>query len=371
MLRSSKPWPTTCTGRCWPIPARVAASPARSPPPMPLSGPGRPHPRRSCSWGHPGCPRPWVSTCRPQQTGCSGRRVDPWHQWTDPTRVATEFHHCDTDEWLATPIGSAEPADPAWLASWQAMEDAAQAALEETLAQELSEPQVARQLYAHAARNGDTIVVSASMPIRDLEWYGAPQRQPPRVLANRGTNGIDGVVSTALGVAAGTPEPSSTIALMGDLAFLHDVSGLVNFDPAARCTFVVVDNGGGGIFSFLPQATRARPRAFRDTLRYAASQRYRRGGARVRIDGTCGHDDGRVEGRPPSACSGRDPRPGPRAIGERRPARRDQPGGPSRAWVNVGEGVEVLIRPVGLLKVSSTLASPATVHPSSWTALWC
>ena len=211
---------------------------------------------------------PWLSKALGEYVSAAAARgarvvvLDPWHQWTDPTRVATEFHHCDTDEWLATVIGSAEPADPAWLASWQAMEDAAQAALEETLAQELSEPQVARQLYAHAARNGDTIVVSASMPIRDLEWYGAPQRQPPRVLANRGTNGIDGVVSTALGVAAGTPEPSSTIALMGDLAFLHDVSGLVNFDPAARCTFVVVDNGGGGIFSFLPQARALEPELF-------------------------------------------------------------------------------------------------------------
>jgi 2-succinyl-5-enolpyruvyl-6-hydroxy-3-cyclohexene-1-carboxylate synthase len=70
------------------------------------------------------------------------------------------------------------------------------------------------------------------------------------VLANRGANGIDGVVSTALGVAAsGRP----TLALLGDLAFLHDVSGLVNLGDVP-CTFVVLDNGGGGIFSFLPQA---------------------------------------------------------------------------------------------------------------------
>ena len=211
---------------------------------------------------------PWLSKAlgeyvsRAAEKGARVVVVDPWHQWTDPTRVATEFHHCDTDEWLAAAIESAEAGDPAWLASWRAMEDAAQNAIEETLATELSEPLVARHVYAHAAGSGATVVVSASMPIRDLEWYAAPQTAPPRVLANRGANGIDGVVSTALGVAAGSPASCSTIALMGDLAFLHDVSGLVNLDLEARCTFVVVDNGGGGIFSFLPQAGALEPEVF-------------------------------------------------------------------------------------------------------------
>jgi 2-succinyl-5-enolpyruvyl-6-hydroxy-3-cyclohexene-1-carboxylate synthase len=63
------------------------------------------------------------------------------------------------------------------------------------------------------------------------------------------------VVSTALGVAAsGGERGTRTVALLGDLTFLHDVSGLVNL-PESDCTFVVLDNGGGGIFSFLPQAT--------------------------------------------------------------------------------------------------------------------
>ena len=97
-------------------------------------------------------------------------------------------------------------------------------------------------------------MAAASMPIRDLEWFAPATAAPPRVLANRGANGIDGLVSTSLGVASAEPGAGTpTVALLGDLAFLHDVSGLVNL-PECPCTFVVPDNRGGGIFSFLPQA---------------------------------------------------------------------------------------------------------------------
>jgi 2-succinyl-5-enolpyruvyl-6-hydroxy-3-cyclohexene-1-carboxylate synthase len=90
------------------------------------------------------------------------------------------------------------------------------------------------------------------MPIRDVETFFPARPDPPRVLSNRGANGIDGTVSTAFGVAAaGGP----TVLLIGDVALQHDVGGLI----AARrlgipLKIVLLDNGGGGIFDFLPVA---------------------------------------------------------------------------------------------------------------------
>ena len=199
---------------------------------------------------------PWLSKALAEYVGraaAAGARVvvvDPWRQWADPTRAATEFHHVAPDVWLTEALDQAEPCEPDWLAMWRSSEERAQGAIAAVLGSEVTEPQVARFAYRHAADRGATLVVSASMPIRDLEWYAPALPAPPRVLANRGVNGIDGIVSTALGVAA---SGTHTIALLGDLALLHDVSGLVNLSDWP-CQFVVLDNGGGGIFSFLPQA---------------------------------------------------------------------------------------------------------------------
>ena len=190
--------------------------------------------------------------------------VDPLRQWADPSRVATEFHQCATDAWLESAIATAVPTEPDWLDSWRQRESLAQAAIGKVLGTELSEPLVAREVHRSAAETGATLVVAASMPIRDLEWYAEAHPSPPRVLSNRGVNGIDGVVSTALGIAeseSGDGRGVPTIALMGDLTFLHDVSGLVNLADSP-CTFVVLDNGGGGIFSFLPQASEVEPAVF-------------------------------------------------------------------------------------------------------------
>jgi len=138
-----------------------------------------------------------------------------------------------------------------WRARWERVEVAAQGAIDKTLDNDplsaggrATEPGVLRRLLA-ALDAAHTMVVAPSMPLRDLEWFGAPRANPPRVLANRGANGIDGVTSTALGVAAGAGGP--VVAVLGDLAFLHDVSALVPVGHVTgSCTLVVLDNGGGG-----------------------------------------------------------------------------------------------------------------------------
>ena len=148
-----------------------------------------------------------------------------------------------------------------WAGLWAHADAVAAEAIATVLARhgEPTEPAVARDVV-RALPDGAALVVSSSMPIRDVEWYAAPAAGV-RVVANRGANGIDGVVSTAVGVAIASRSARTekvrrpTALLIGDVAFLHDTNGLLG---AARrgidLTIILVDNDGGGIFSFLPQA---------------------------------------------------------------------------------------------------------------------
>ena len=140
----------------------------------------------------------------------------------------------------------------------------AQAAIAEVLGTDLSEPLVARAVHRYAAETGATLVVAASMPIRDLEWYADSR---PRCRRGCWPTEVRTGSTASCRPRWGWPRRGQrdrarrTVALLGDLAFLHDVSGLVNL-PEVPCTFVVLDNGGGGIFSFLPQATSVEPAVF-------------------------------------------------------------------------------------------------------------
>jgi 2-succinyl-5-enolpyruvyl-6-hydroxy-3-cyclohexene-1-carboxylate synthase len=171
--------------------------------------------------------------------------------WRDPSHTA------------AVIAGSVEfgRADVEWMAEWREAADVAIVAIAGVLDDPatVSEPFVARALL-QAMPVGSQLVVASSMPVRDLEWYALP-RDDVRVHANRGANGIDGTIATAIGVAIGTRRP--TIAYVGDIGFLHDSTALIGVRARdVDLTIVVVDNDGGGIFSFLPQADALDPERF-------------------------------------------------------------------------------------------------------------
>ncbi|AUN42813.1 2-succinyl-5-enolpyruvyl-6-hydroxy-3-cyclohexene-1-carboxylic-acid synthase [Tsukamurella tyrosinosolvens] len=149
------------------------------------------------------------------------------------------------------PVG--EP-DDAWLQRAAAADAAAREAVTDGLdAEPVTGLHVARAVCA-ALRTGDQLVVGASNPVRDVALAGDV---PPgvRVLSNRGVAGIDGTVSTAVGAALAHPD-RRTVALMGDLTFVHDASGLLigpEEPRPANLTIVVANDNGGGIFNLLEQ----------------------------------------------------------------------------------------------------------------------
>ena len=177
-------------------------------------------------------------------------------RWNDPDLRATRSLDADPTAVCRRLLEATPPAaDPAWLAAWRERERRACAAVDACLAGGLSEPGAVRALI-DALPVGAAIVAGNSMPIRDLDTVLRSGPAPLHVYGNRGASGIDGVVSTALGIAAA--RPGSPLALvLGDLSAYHDMNGLLavrRFGLAA--TIVVLNNDGGGIFSMLPQASR-------------------------------------------------------------------------------------------------------------------
>lgn len=164
----------------------------------------------------------------------------------DPEGNVTAF--CQLDSLLdAQPKGST---GTPWLARWMNAERLADLAIVNSLEADLdlNEPQVARTV-ADSLPDDATLTVASSMPIRDLEWFGGAAANAH---ANRGANGIDGVVSTALGRAL---SGRTSVVVVGDLAFAHDANALLGLsERSCDLRIVVVDNDGGAIFSFLPQA---------------------------------------------------------------------------------------------------------------------
>ena len=167
---------------------------------------------------------------------------------TDPGRVA---------RLLAAVPHAGSRDDDAWFESWRSADARLAAAIDETVAQQGLSPLAVAAAVGAAVAADTTLVVGSSNPVRDLDIMATPWPPHQRrfVVGNRGLAGIDGMISTAIGVALGRSRAARSIAYLGDLTFLHDANGLL-LGPGERrpaLTIVVLSDNGGAIFSGLEQ----------------------------------------------------------------------------------------------------------------------
>jgi len=177
--------------------------------------------------------------------------IDPDRAWRDEDHVATNVMACDPQPLLeALPV--VERAG--WRERWIGAGKRATAAIAATLVSTpLHEGHVVRALSSRLPDPGQ-VFIGSSMPIRAADSFWPIARPQQRFFANRGASGIDGLVSSGLGLATGR-DPSPTVLLLGDLSLYHDMNGLWALQRhGIRATIVVCDNNGGGVFNFLPQA---------------------------------------------------------------------------------------------------------------------
>jgi len=163
----------------------------------------------------------------------------------DPRMATVDSDRMAEKKFTELPELFTAPADPEWLAKWNKYSERTAKVVKEMSA--WSEPLIAREISQHLP-DGATLFISSSRPIRDIEAFGAA-RKGIMTFANRGLAGIDGNISTALGIATAH---KATFAVLGDLAFLHDITGLIHREEINLRIFVI-NNDGGGIFSTLPQ----------------------------------------------------------------------------------------------------------------------
>ena len=176
--------------------------------------------------------------------------LDPGDRWKDHLAAASDYLRADPVTVLpllarrVTPRRGGEASDP-----WARLEERTREVVAREIEGDFFEGAVLAEVLARLP-DGGRLFVSNSMPVRDLDAFGSAPGKRLDCWGNRGASGIDGIVSTALGASAAA---GPLVAVLGDLAFLHDGSGLLACrEPDARVVFVVVDNDGGGIFHFLP-----------------------------------------------------------------------------------------------------------------------
>ena len=196
--------------------------------------------------------------------------LDPEGAWQDPAAVLSDSLTLEPASALAELTAQQPAADTDWLAGWRAAdEQAAEAILGVLGSAELSEPGIAMELGVLLGETA-TLFVASSMPVREIETFWPVRPDPPKVLCNRGANGIDGIVSSAFGAAAGGDGP--VVLLIGDVALAHDIGGLLAAKRLdLKLTIVLIDNGGGGIFDFLPVSRTAMAQEYDIYTRHIAT----------------------------------------------------------------------------------------------------
>jgi 2-succinyl-5-enolpyruvyl-6-hydroxy-3-cyclohexene-1-carboxylate synthase len=190
--------------------------------------------------------RSWLA-----ESGADQIVVDPLGGWNEPTRRAAALLRADPTElaagWAAR-LGGDRPPPAMWLEADRAAREAIEAELGGA---GLTEPGLQLALGA-AYADGELVYTASSMPIRDQEAFLPSTEADLAFLCNRGTNGIDGLISSGVGAARATGKPTTIVT--GDLGLLHDLGGLAGLrDVSTPVRIVVIDNDGGGIFHFLPQ----------------------------------------------------------------------------------------------------------------------
>lgn len=198
---------------------------------------------------------------------CQQVVVDPFSGWEEPTQRAAQMFYAEpgrfcrelADCYVAL-AGSHDVLErrerEAWGETWHRAERTTRAALCSALGDlpGLCEGRVFTEL-ATLLPAGSLFYVGNSMPVRDMDTFFWPDVRPVCCLGNRGANGIDGVVSSALGASAASSPAEPAVLVIGDLSFFHDLNGLLAArQHALNLVIVLLNNDGGGIFSFLPQA---------------------------------------------------------------------------------------------------------------------
>lgn len=180
--------------------------------------------------------------------------IDGGAGWRDPIIASSHMIASDeTDFCLRVSEAIEKKSNDEWLTKWKQINERAKAQMKKVEQHtELDEGKLFYQVLQNLP-DESSLFVGNSMPIRDLDSFFFNQPKKVQLYANRGANGIDGLVSSALGVAAAN---ASTYLILGDLSFFHDLNGLLAAKMnRMKMTVIVINNNGGGIFSYLPQAS--------------------------------------------------------------------------------------------------------------------